>query len=261
MTGLLKQRLIGAIVLISLGIIFIPMLLTGKGNILEGDMQSNVPPKPMYEIKAPQVLPLEKQSVTESSLAPVEENSDAAQTLAPATDSSKDMAEQKASEATESVADTKQPETVAAKTESSESGSATAGATTTEPAAAAKADPGSTQSTSKTPDKPVSTAKVETQVAKVDAPASKSDDSRKPIVSGYVVQLGSFSVEKNATSLRDKLRSKGYASFVESFERNGKTSYRVRVGPELTPELAEKLKEKLKAETKISGLVMAFPGK
>ena len=83
---------------------------------------------------------------------------------------------------------------------------------------------------------------------------------KQPIVSGWVVQLGSFSVEKNAIKLRDKLRKNGHASFVESYERDNKTSYRVRVGPELTRELANKLKIQLKKETKIDGLVMAFPG-
>ena len=73
--------------------------------------------------------------------------------------------------------------------------------------------------------------------------------------------MGSFSVEKNAIKLRDKLRKNGHASFVEAYKRNGKTSYRVRVGPELTRELAGELKSQLKKETKIDGLVMAFPSK
>ena len=85
--------------------------------------------------------------------------------------------------------------------------------------------------------------------------------TKAPIVSGWVVQLGSFSVERNAKKLRDRLRKKGHASFVEEYTRNAKTSYRVRVGPELTRDLANSLKQKLKTETKIEGLVITFPGK
>ena len=105
-------------------------------------------------------------------------------------------------------------------------------------------------------------------VAKNTEPAAKVDDkpavaetAKKPIVSGWAVQLGSFSVQKNALKLRDSLRKKGYASFVEELTKNGKTSYRVRVGPELTRELADELKKKLKTETKIDGFVVMFPAK
>ena len=98
----------------------------------------------------------------------------------------------------------------------------------------------------------------------VEKPAAAPDATtatKKPVVSGWAVQLGSFSVQKNALKLRDSLRKKGYASFVEEYTSNGKTSYRVRVGPELTRELASELKKKLKAETKLDGFVVEFPGK
>lgn len=51
---ILKQRLIGAIVLISLGVIFLPMLFTGNGQF-ESRFKSNIPQEPSYEIVSPQV--------------------------------------------------------------------------------------------------------------------------------------------------------------------------------------------------------------
>lgn len=42
----LKQRLVGAIVLVSLGVIFIPMLLTERGEDDPLFLSSNIPPKP-----------------------------------------------------------------------------------------------------------------------------------------------------------------------------------------------------------------------
>ena len=51
---ILKQRMVGAIVLISLGVIFIPMFLSGQGG-MGSDVKSEIPPLPKYEIKRPQV--------------------------------------------------------------------------------------------------------------------------------------------------------------------------------------------------------------
>lgn len=53
---ILKQRLVGAIVLISLGVIFIPMLLSGKGELSSPILKSNIPPTPKYDIKKPDVV-------------------------------------------------------------------------------------------------------------------------------------------------------------------------------------------------------------
>jgi len=243
-TAILKQRLVGAIVLISLGIIFIPMLLTGTGGLTTGDLPTNIPPKPLYEIQAPATLPLERKDLPEPVLEPIPEptaapidDKQALEKPAPV-DEKVDVAvidtvpdvEKKTKTVTETKPDSKpSPAKEVVKPEKTEP---------TEPNKAVKPA-----------EKTTTTAKVETITPK------------QPIVSGWVVQLGSFSVEKNAIKLRDKLRKNGHASFVEAHERDGKTSYRVRVGPELTRELAGKLKIQLKKETKIDGLVMAFPGK
>lgn len=243
-TSMMKQRLIGAAVLIALGVIFIPMLLTGDGKFFSGDMESSVPEKPMYELKAPKVLDLDKR--TEQASEPVGE---------PAITAQQPESEKTASTAPkeETKLDVK-PESIVQEPVAPEP----VPSEPTKPQAA-KADV-----EKKTPEKKPAVANTDkkTQAKKVEpTPPPVETKKEKPIVSGWVVQLGSFSVQKNALNLRDKLRKNGHASFVEEFKRNGKTSYRVRVGPELNRELAIELKKKLKAETKIDGFVIEFPGK
>ena len=242
MTSMLKQRLVGAAVLIALGVIFIPMLLTGEGDFMSGEMESNVPPKPMYEIKAPKVVPMDQSAGKTSELVvePVPAEASASPVIEIKTTEQDKLADASAGGATQKpeAAKSEEPEPEEPKTNES-----------SEVASDSKAKP-------PVSDPAISKPKVAPAPVAVKKPAAK-----KPIVSGWVVQLGSFSVQKNALKLRDRLRKKGHASFVEEYNRNGKTSYRVRVGPELTRELADALKQKLKAETKIDGLVITFPGK
>ena len=77
----------------------------------------------------------------------------------------------------------------------------------------------------------------------------------KPNLVSWDVQVGSFSQSKNAIALRDKLRRKRYKAFVESTKVNGKTTWRVRVGPEIKRETAEILAQKLKTEEKLPASV------
>lgn len=77
----------------------------------------------------------------------------------------------------------------------------------------------------------------------------------KVAVSGWVVQVGSFSSELNAFGLRDRLRAKGYSAFVERVE-GSKVVYRVRVGPEIKQQQAQKVKGELMEKMKLDGLVM-----
>lgn len=255
MTALLKQRLVGAIVLISLAIIFIPMLLTGKGELTTGEVPTNIPPKPLYEIQAPAVLPLEQKSSPELVVEPLPDTAVAKPGQPKFTEppASTAAAEDMGKSASGDKAQTPAP----------------AGEAKSEKNVAALAEPAGieakkTETVQAAPSQPVTQPATTTQqVTKKPQPTPEEKvataPKKPPIVSGWVVQLGSFSKEKNAIRLRDSLRKNGHASFVEAYERAGKTSYRVRVGPELTKELAEELKKQLKQETKLDGLVMAFP--
>ena len=78
-------------------------------------------------------------------------------------------------------------------------------------------------------------------------------------LSAWIVQLGSFTEEDNAQSLNEKLRTAGYPSFVEPLKRDGKISYRVRVGPEIKRSEADMLLKKLKEKMQLDGIVVSYP--
>ena len=78
-------------------------------------------------------------------------------------------------------------------------------------------------------------------------------------LSAWIVQLGSFTDEDNAQSLNTKLRQAGYPSFVEPIKKDGKLSYRVRVGPEIKRSEADSLLKKLKEKMQLDGIVVSYP--
>ena len=75
----------------------------------------------------------------------------------------------------------------------------------------------------------------------------------------WVVQLGSFSSEKNARDLNDRLRASGFASFVEPLKQEDSMAYRVRIGPELRRSDAIAVRDKLKKSLDIDGIVLQYP--
>ena len=78
-------------------------------------------------------------------------------------------------------------------------------------------------------------------------------------VASWVVQLGSFSSEKNAHSLNDRLRAAGFASFVEPLKQGDAMAYRVRIGPELRRSDANAVRDKLKKSLDMDAIVLQYP--
>jgi DedD protein len=65
-------------------------------------------------------------------------------------------------------------------------------------------------------------------------------------VGGWSVQVASFSVRPTSERIVAELKSKGYPAFVTSFAGTGQTMYRVRVGPVADRAAAETLLKKIK---------------
>nr|VFK54715.1 MAG: Cell division protein DedD (protein involved in septation) [Candidatus Kentron sp. TUN]VFK58934.1 MAG: Cell division protein DedD (protein involved in septation) [Candidatus Kentron sp. TUN]VFK59431.1 MAG: Cell division protein DedD (protein involved in septation) [Candidatus Kentron sp. TUN] len=92
--------------------------------------------------------------------------------------------------------------------------------------------------------------------------------SPRPNVSGkqepvaWAVQVGSFSKRKNALGLRDLLRTKGYRAFVEFVRVGNVGSIRTRVfvGPVLVRGNALQSAEKLHSDLNIDGIVVRYSG-
>ena len=72
----------------------------------------------------------------------------------------------------------------------------------------------------------------------------------------WFIQVASFNREENAFSLRDKLRSQGFAATVNSALSKGRTVYRLRVGPELSKQRAKEIKIKLNQLNNVKSIII-----
>lgn len=107
---------------------------------------------------------------------------------------------------------------------------------------------------------------VPTRIKEEPAPSTvKKPESRKPKtelkqpVKAFALQVSTVTIKNNAYSLRDKLRKSGYSAYVETRTRNGKTSYRVRIGPELDKSRLEQMKKTLSKEQGLDGFIVNHP--
>lgn len=95
-----------------------------------------------------------------------------------------------------------------------------------------------------------------TQTAALEADVKQTH--KKPIKS-FALQVGTFDSNANAEKLRNKLRKAGYSTFVHKVSSKGKTSYKVRIGPELEHRVLEKIKTDVKKSMKIDGYIVNHP--
>jgi DedD protein len=162
----LKQRLIGAILLVALGVIFIPVLLDGSGYKSRQERSIQMPTEPEYP------------PLSEVQLKPVE---------------------------------------------------------------------------------PIYRKTPPAEPAPAIEPATPKTTPLKKPVKAFALQVSTVTVKKNAYALRDKLRDQGYSAYVETRTRDGKTSYRVRIGPELDMSRLEEMKKKVSKEQGLDGFVVNHP--
>jgi DedD protein len=208
----LKERLIGAAVLVALGVWLIPWLLDGRQEQVELDTPSST-----VRLPAPDgPLPVRKQTLS----------LDAAKSEAPATESHPDAAEPVPTST--AVAD------------------ATAAAPPPTPPAVEPA-PAAAQENAPPPKpaavtRPTPEHSAAPRVAASAPPAAASKPAPKPTAppssaqaavarGDWAVQLGSFGAEDNAKKLAQKVNVYGYKPEVASIRASGRAMYRVRVGP------------------------------
>lgn len=87
---------------------------------------------------------------------------------------------------------------------------------------------------------------------------TKKESPVKPIQS-WALQVGTFDEKSNAIAFRDELRKKKHTAYVETTKADGKTVFRVRIGPELDKSWLEKVREMLKKEQKIDAFIVKHP--
>lgn len=83
----------------------------------------------------------------------------------------------------------------------------------------------------------------------------------EPPMSGWAVQVGSFSERANADALALRLREANYNAFVRAFDQDNRRLYRVLAGPELQRERAQALQQRLQHDQQFAfeGLVVPLP--
>lgn len=191
----LKERVIGASVLVMLAVIFIPMVLDDSEHVETKITGSNIPDRPEGEFTS-RIVPLP-------------------------------------------------------------------GGDFARPEAAAPAVPDSTPPSTAPEASPAPAPEVvETGTPVKTAPAVADTAATGPErvgLTAWVVQLGSFSSEANASGLDQRLRAAGFTSFVEPLKQGGEASYRVRVGPELLRSEAQTLRDRIKSELGLDGIVVSYP--
>jgi len=218
--NLVKQRVIGAVVLVALAVIFVPMLLDKPEDAL-GPVGSNLPDRPDMTVAdriEPLTLPEPPVEADPATVVLDQPSVDSVAAGDAALAEAVQQSDQNAMAATETVVEPEAPVTAAPEVP--------APVTETPPATATAPEP----------------APAETKV-----------------LSGWVVQLAALSKQDNALALRERLRGLGYTAFVEEIKTSNGIQYRVRVGPELERSNADNLRNRLEEQVKIKGIVMKYP--
>jgi len=194
----LKQRLVGAIVLIILAVIVLPMLLSGRSETLKQESrQIEVPPRP------------DELSIETRRFPVGVPNSAEVESAAPT-----------------------QPLTAVKEAVQSDEPFETTTQTTIAEANEAGADPGREDA------EPESSVESPPAVASIKLPGVGDEPAGGPVpvsdeteTPRYLVQVGSFSTEKRANALAQRLRGQGLPVVMDVVNRTAGRLHRVRVGP------------------------------
>ena len=240
----LKQRLVGAAVLVSLAVVFVPILLDLPDDVREdGSITSipEIPDRPQTRIE-PSVVTTLKLPETPRLDAEVERERDRQMSGASGENRSvpSDM-----------------PARVSVSATSEDSGTARA----TVPTAV---ETPASASASVRPEAPATAVaeSIEPETEQRDDASARQPATVAPaaVTEGWIVQLGIFRKAENARTLRKRLREKGYPAFVESGTLGGGEVSRVLVGPMLERGQAKDSAAKLRREMQLEGIVMRYPG-
>jgi len=221
----LKQRLVGAFVILSLAVIFLPMIFD-KPHSVEKVTVEPVPPKPKF-----QQIVIEKPSRLKFKVMDV------------------DKADKKVKKVGQVKPVPVHKPVVKAKPSVKEEPVVNKAKVTNKTKVAKKTSPAkSVQKVVKAKPKPKNKTSL-----------SKPKVSHLPIFKNiWMVQLGTFSKTKNAYALRDRLRKDGFDGHAKDINIKGKKAVRVFSGPFVNKREAEKIKKKLDKKYKVDSLIIFF---
>ena len=199
-----KQRIVGTVVLLALGLIFLPIVFDGQGSY-QTPVSSRIPDPPAVPI-LPEPEPQRPRIISE----------------------------------TEPASDPAQPEET--------------------DASSAVADNDGEQST-----EPQSDSEPAEQDGGVEIVESQPDFDREAqglgangLPEGWVVRLGTFADNSNASSLVTRLQDSGYKAYSRNVVNGQGTLTAVFVGPWLQREQVEEYQRQLQEEFQLSGMIVRY---
>lgn len=220
MENSLKQRIVGAVVLIALAVIFLPSILKEKQN--QQPFQSKIPPKPIQNIE---------RTISEEAKSKNEQ-----------TQLSLDELESKTKERKSKVIKLADSDSkVVDKTESESEAKQLAKDKETQP----------------TKIVPIKTEQMSNNELETDDPIATIGEQFKK--AAWVIQIASFSNKSNAVSFVDKLKDAGHKAYRrKNLNPKGKTIYRIFVGPYIKKQGALDALIKVNKISSLSGIILAF---
>ncbi|HBP6280509.1 TPA: SPOR domain-containing protein [Pseudomonas aeruginosa] len=219
----LKQRIVGALVLIALAVIFLPMLFTREDEsrqvVVEAPPRPQSPAMPSVEVQPTEVPELQP---GEEGIAPeiVEEGSPAA-----------------AGQPSQPI------------------GGLPATPPATQPPAQAQAQPpAQAQAQAQAPAASLPPSQPQPPAAPPSPPPAEKRLDANNLPQSWSVQLASLSNRARAEELQKTLRSQGYNAYIRSFDGMN----RVFVGPVIQRAEADRLRDQLSKQQKLNGFVVRF---
>jgi DedD protein len=236
-----KERLVGAAVLMAAAIILIPEMLSGPGRDANKPVAARAADEPAVKTYT---IDLNRPPGSQTD-APVSipEAAPPPETVAPAVaEPASAAAETVAREATIREPVTAKPETPPAAPVRSEAPVVRAEAP--RPAQRTEAAPRTATSASA----PASTSTPAKTAATPASQPATSASSTVPTAKGWAVQIGSFSSRATADRIAAELKAQRYAAFVMPVKTQNSTLYRVRIGPTAERTAADDVLKRVKAK-------------
>lgn len=232
----LKQRLVGASVLIILAVIVLPMLLSGRSDTLKQESrQIEMPPKPdelSFETRRFPVGIPDRPVLDNAEKTPAQGDSDRTVDKSDVVDAPVIVNE--SPESGPSSAQTSEESPVAATTDG--------GADTADGTQAA------TEGASSTTIKPPAVTSITLSSGRSEEENDGQLTTVSPDTPRYLVQVASFSSEKNANALASRLRTEKLPVLMDVVERTAGRLHRVRVGPYSERSAADDVVTSLRAQ-------------
>jgi len=204
---LLKQRLVGALILVALGVVFWPIIFVEPGEPVRGE-RSRIPAHPAVDTTPVEIPDLAGLRRSPETAAQQEQPVPEPAVLPPA-------------EAPLSATDTPVAESAPAAEQP-----------------VARPEPSTTHTRSEAPEKPA------------------MDSDGIPIA--WILQVASVSTQEKADQLRKRLLARDYKAYVKRVSSNGRTLYRVCIGPKFERGRLEEIREAVDTEFGVKSLISRY---